>query len=141
MRIAITLLALLLTACAAGGYAPGTMLPGKIISLSDGTTFPMQYEFAASSGAMTATNPVTGEYFQGTYTGIQETHVVQHTEASFWGDTDQSVETSAVAQAAAVLVGNKGTVLNLKLHVKIGNPPSGFGEGEDNKGVKYNVQF
>jgi hypothetical protein len=141
MRIAVVTLALLLGACASGGYEPGAMLTGRIISLADGTIFPMQYEFAASSGKMTATNPVTGEIFQGTYTGIQETHVVQHESNSFWGDSDQSVETSDVAHAVAVLAGNKGTVLNLKIQVKIGNPPTGFGDGEDNKGVKYSVQF
>ena len=63
MRIVITLLALLLCGCATEGYAPGTMLPGRIISLADGTTLAMQYEFTSGSGKMIATNPVTGEYF------------------------------------------------------------------------------
>jgi hypothetical protein len=117
------------------------MLPGRIISLADGTTLPMQYEFTSGSGKMTATNPVTAEFFQGTYTAVLETRVHTHQSNSLFGNDDTSVETADVAQGSAVLVGNKGTVLNLKLQVKVGNPPSGFGEGEDNKGVKYNVQF
>jgi hypothetical protein len=141
MRIVVCLLALLLSGCATEGYAPGTMLPGRIISLADGTTLPMQYEFTSGSGKMTATNPVTAEFFQGTYTAVLETRVHTHQSNSLFGNDDTSVETADVAQGSAVLVGNKGTVLNLKLQVKVGNPPSGFGEGEDNKGVKYNVQF
>ena len=145
MKIVTVLVALLLAGCATEGqYQPGAMLPGRIIALSDGTTFPMQYEFTSGSGKMTARNPITGELFQGTYTAILETHTVQNTNTSIFDlsdDDSQSVSTSDVAQGTAVLVGNKGTVLNLKLHVKVGNPPTGFGEGEDNKGGKYSVQF
>jgi hypothetical protein len=142
MKIVVVLLAVLLCGCATQGYAPGTMLPGRIISLSDGTTLAMQYELTSGSGRMVATNPVTGEFFQGTYTAVLENRTRTHVDNSLFGnDNETSVETSDVAQGSAVLVGNKGTVLNLKLQVKVGNPPSGFGEGQDNKGVKYNVQF
>ena len=141
MRIAITLVALLLCGCATEGYAPGSMLPGRITSLADGTTLAMQYELTSGSGKMIATNPVTGEILQGMYTAVLETKVHTHQSNSLFGSDDTSTETGDVAEGTAVLVGNKGTVLNLKLHVKVGNPPTGFGDGEDNKGVKYNVQF
>ncbi len=144
MRVAVIALALLLGGCASGEYQAGQMLPGRIISLADGTTLPMQYELTSGSGSMTATNPKSGELFQGTYTAILESHTVQNTSTSIFDLSDddaQSVSTSDVAQGSAVLVGNMGTVINLKLHVKVGNPPTGFGEGEDNKGVKYTVQF
>ena len=101
----------------------------------------MQYELTSGSGKMVATNPVTGEILQGMYTAVLETKVHTHQSNSLFGSDDTSTETGDVAEGTAVLVGNKGTVLNLKLHVKVGNPPTGFGDGEDNKGVKYNVQF
>ena len=119
------------------------MLPGTITCLSDGSVFPAQVEITAGSGRMTATNPTTGEIFTGRYTALQENKVVQQVDNSFWGDgdTSQAVETSDIAHASAVLVGNKGTVLNIKMEVKAGHPPIAFGDAEDNKGAKYNVQF
>jgi len=141
MRIGIILVALLLCGCATEGNKYGDMLPGRIISLADGTTLAMQYELTSGSGKMIATNPVTGEILQGMYTAVLETKVHTHQSNSLFGSDDTSTETGDVAEGTAVLVGNKGTVLNLKLHVKVGNPPTGFGDGEDNKGVKYNVQF
>ena len=119
------------------------MLPGKIICLSDGTVFPAQVEITTGSGRMMATNPVTGEVFEGRYTALQENKIHQNVDNSFWGngDTSQAVETSDVAHGSAVLVGNKGTVLNIKLEVKAGHPPIAYGEAEDNRGAKYNVQF
>ena len=141
MRTGIILLALLLCGCATEGYKYGDMLPGRIISLADGTTLAMQVELTSGSGKMIATNPVTGEILQGNYTAVLETKVHTHQSNSLFGSDDTSTETGDVAEGTAILVGNKGTVLNLKLHVKVGNPPTGFGDGEDNKGVKYNVQF
>jgi hypothetical protein len=141
MRTGIILLALLLCGCATEGNKYGDMLPGRIISLADGTTLAMQYELTSGSGKMIATNPVTGEILQGMYTAVLETKVHTHQSNSLFGSDDTSTETGDVAEGTAVLVGNKGTVMNLKLHVKVGNPPTGFGDGEDNKGVKYNVQF
>jgi len=145
MKIAIIALAFLLAGCATepDPYGLGSMLPGKIVCLSDGTVFPAQVEITTGSGRMMATNPVTGEVFEGRYTALQENKIHQNVDNSFWGngDTSQSVEISDIAHASAVLVGNKGTVLNIKMEVKAGHPPIAFGEAEDNKGVKYNVQF
>ncbi|MGA7674628.1 MAG: hypothetical protein WCA78_06225 [Rhizomicrobium sp.] len=145
MRIAIAVLAFLLVGCATepDPYAMGNMLPGKITSLSDGKIFPAQAEISTGSGRMTAINPDTGEVFEGRYTAIQENKVIQQVDNSFWGDgdTSQAVETSDTAHASAVLVGNKGTVLNIKMEVKAGHPPIAYGDAEDNAGKKYNVQF
>jgi hypothetical protein len=141
--IAFALWAMLLNGCAADPYAVGNMLPGRITCLSDGKVYPALVEISYGSGKMTATDPNTGEYFEGTYTAILDQRVTQHSRETFWGteNAGQSVETSGVAQASAVLVGNKGTVLNIKMQVKPGSPPIGYGEAEDNKGKKYNVQF
>jgi hypothetical protein len=145
MRIVVAMLAFLLVGCATAPdpYGLGSMLPGKIVSLSDGVVFPAQVEITYGSGKMTATNPVTGEVFEGRYTAIQENKVIRHVDNSFWGngDTSQAVETSDIAHGSAVLVGNKGTVMNIKLEVKAGHPPIAYGVAEDNNGKKYNVQF
>ena len=115
-----------------GGCA--TMLPGKIISLSDGTTLPMQIQTSYGSGKMTAYNPKTGENFEGTYTGVFNT---TYSQASVWsgGQTTTGTlrETSNSVPASAVLVGDKGTVLNIRMLIQAGWRPIGFGEAEDNK--------
>ena len=141
MRFSIALAFLLLCGCAADPFAGGTFVPGKMTSLSDGTVFPMQIELSYGSGRLTATDPVTGEILTGTYTAILETHVIQHQSTSLFGEDETATDTSGIAQGSAVLVGNKGTVVNLKLQIKPGTQPSGFGEAEDNHGKKYNIQF
>ena len=145
MRMVVAILAILLVGCATepDPYGIGSMLPGKIVSLSDGVVFPAQAEISTGSGRMTATNPVSGEVFEGRYTAIQENKVIQHVDNSFWGngDTSQAVETSDIAHGSAILVGNKGTVLNIKMEVKAGHPPIAYGDAEDNNGKKYNVLF
>ena len=47
-----------------------TMIPGNMYLLSNGTDMPFQIEQSYGSGALTASNPVTGETFTGHYTGI-----------------------------------------------------------------------
>lgn len=144
MRTVSVLFAILLSGCATGpvNYA-GKMIPGRIVSLSDGRVYPMQIEVTQGSGKMTATNPTTGEYFEGTYTAVRETRQIQYSKPGFLGaeETQTAVEISNTAPLSAVLVGNKGTVLNIKMQVQAGNPPIGYGDAEDNKGGKYNVQF
>jgi len=136
-------LSLVLCGCATDPYPAGSFLPGRIVSLADGKILPAQAEISSGSGKLTATDPVTGEVFDGRYTAIQETTTSQVTRPGFLFDdeTGQEVKTSDVAQASAILVGNKGTVINIKMTVKAGSPPIAYGEGTDNKGNKYNVQF
>ncbi len=115
----------LLTALTIGCVAPyreGDMLPGKIIKLTNGVVFPMYIAYSYGTGRMTATDPETGEVFEGTYTGVRDGF-------------------SNTATATAVLLGTNGTVLNIRMKIQIGNPPVGYGEGEDNKGRKYHIQL
>jgi len=122
------------------------MYPGKIIKLSTGLTLPMQYELSSGQGRMTAQNPKTGENFDGTYTAIAETKVTQFSHTNFWGTKkdQQAVEVSNVVPGSVVLVGDKGTVIKFDIKVQPGNRyrlPIGYGEGEDNHGKKYHLQF
>lgn len=143
MRTILLLLIIFLSGCAVPTNKVGDMIPGRIISLSKGTLLPMQIQLSYGSGKMTATNPTTGESFEGNYTAIQDTKAVQYSKPTLFGDqeTHQSFERSTTSPTSAVLVGNKGTVMNIKMQIQAGNPPIGFGEAEDNKGEKYNVQF
>ena len=95
------------------------------------------------TGTMTGIDPVTGEQFSGNYTFIVETKVVRQSQPGllFDEDTSRAVQTSNVAPGTAVLVGDKGTVINLTITAKAGSPPVGLGNGEDNKGRKYTLQF
>ena len=127
-------------------YPVGSMLPGKIICLADGKTLPMEIEITVAShptGKMTATDPVTNERFNGTYTCMVEQKMVSDSAPDFWGShhVKTSVATSNVVQSVAVLIGDKGTVLNVKMSIRAGKRPVGFGDAEDNKNNKYTIQF
>lgn len=145
--LSIALIAIL-SGCAGTNdpYGIGAMLPGRLIALSDGRTLPMQIEITPIShpvGKLTASDPKSGEVFNGSYTCIVGSKVVSHSTNDFWGgqETGQSIEVSNVAPCTSVLVGNKGTVLNIKMTARAGHPPVGTGDAEDNKGKKYSVQF
>jgi hypothetical protein len=145
MRIAGCLFAvtLLLCGCAQSPYQLGAFIPGRIVSLADGKIMPMQIQLSYGAGKMTAFDPVTSETFDGTYTAIQEAKSSQVSRPGLFGDTDVGSEVTVtnMSQASAVLVGSKGTVLNIKMQIQAGSPPIGFGEATDNAGKKYNVQF
>ncbi len=143
----VCFLAVLMAGCATGynrGGRVGDMLSGKIIRLSTGLILPMQIQLSRNgAGQMTATNPKTGELFDGTYRAISENKTIQYSKNSFWGNTktETAQEVSNMVPASAVLIGNKGTVLNIQMKIQPGNPPIGYGEAQDNKGRKYSVQF
>ena len=119
-----------------------TMLPGKIIALDDGSIMPVQIETSYGSGKMTALDPKSGENFEGTYTGVTESAF--SSSSGMFGETNfnsNTFTTSNRAYAKAVLVGDKGRVLNINMAIQAGWRPIGFGEVEDNKGRKYSLQF
>jgi len=132
--------------CATVPSPAHTMLGGRIVALSDGRILPMQIELiplSQSTGRMMASDPASGEILDGTYTALLSSSYTQQSRPGLFGDehAGKSVQTNDTAQATATLVGNKGTVINLHMQIKVGNPPAGIGEGEDNKGKKYSVQF
>ena len=144
----IVILLISLVGCAPANYqySGGQMIPGQLISLEDGVLLPLQIELSTGQGKVNATNPKTGEVLGGKYTAIPETKYVQYSTNTWLGpqDTQQAVEISSSVPATAVLVGDKGTVINLTMRIKPGNgsvAPIGYGEGTDNKGRKYNCQF
>jgi hypothetical protein len=145
MKVAASLLglSLLLVGCAQSPYQLGTYIPGRIVSLSDGKILPMQIELSYGSGHMKAVNPDTGETFDGIYTAINETKLSAVSRPGLFGDQDVASQTtvSDVSQSSAVLVGSKGTVIDVKMTIKSGAPPIGYGDGVDNAGKKYRVQF
>lgn len=127
-------------------YPVGSMMPGKIFSLSDGRTIQTMIEISPAShpaGRMTALDPKSSEAFDGSYTCVLGSTVVERQQYDGWGgsQTVQSVETSNVAPCTAVLVGNKGLVLNIQMTVRAGNPPVGTGTADDNRGRKYTLMF
>lgn len=139
----LMLAAVLVAGCAEVPNTLGTMIPGRMTAMTDGRVLPLQIEVTTGSGKITATDPKYAETLSGAYTAMLETKVMQHTQSTLFGDqvTGQTVETSGLATGSAVLVGDKGHVINLTMTIQPGNPPHGFGEGVDNKGGKYNLQF
>jgi len=145
-------LVLLLGACAAprSTVTGPIMIPGRLYSLQDGTALEFAVERSSGQGIMTAFNPVTSERFTGTYSAIitEGGGVEQSTASNFWGQVGPTVTKHTVATRAAgrgVLRGDKGTVISITVEIKPSYDsrinPSGFGDGVDNHGVKYQVQF
>ena len=118
-------------------------------NLQDGTEFDFAIQRTSGAGSLYARNLKTGEVFSGHYTamlvnGGSSTGTYQNA----WGFKAGSVTTSRPATNAVgkgILRGNKGTVISFSMDIKPSWDariyPSGFGEGTDNKGEKYQLQF
>lgn len=145
---------LLLSSC-------GTKLSGKLYSLQDGVIMDFQIERSYGTGGMYAQNHQTGERFSGQYTGTYKGGGVATTSGSgrYSGSTTSystgtmyqhsgtvsSTGTTFIppsdATARGVLIGDKGTVIELYMDIRPGIVPKGHGEGIDNTGRRYQVQF
>lgn len=154
IRLAIYFIFVLaLTAC-------GTKLLGKLYSLDDGTAMDFQIERSNGTGGMFAQNLKTGENFTGQYTGTYKGGGVARTteDGSYNGSTNRangtlyqhsgnfrSNKTTFIAPtdatARGVLIGDKGTVIELYMEIRPGIVPKGHGEGVDNNDKRYQVQF
>ena len=141
MRVFATILAL--GAVGLGGC--GTALPGKIYARDDATVLTFEIERSYGTGEMRATNPKTGEKFEGQYTATPSNGGFSQGTATNW----QTGQTATVQTFAApskgsgrgVLIGDQGTVIEMYLDIKPGIRPKGHGEGRDNPGRRYQVQF
>ncbi|HSW61738.1 MAG TPA: hypothetical protein VLH56_00225 [Dissulfurispiraceae bacterium] len=147
----IILLSLMLSGCA---VAPPTqtgpiMIPGSMFSLKDGTEFVFAIEYRFNNGIMTARNLTTGEDFYGNYTAIfADGEVSKGTYRNAWGGHAGSVTTTTTATRGTgkgILRGDKGTVISITMDIKPTYNrsiyPSGFGDGTDNNGTRYQLQF
>ena len=145
--LAASALALFLNAC-------GTVLPGKLYQLSDATVLEFEIETSTGTGAMRATHPKTGEKFTGQYTGVTRGSapivVMQQPPAGnthFERGMQQGAAQAAAqgrptyATARGILIGDKGTTIQLLMEIQPSLRPKGSGEGTDNKGERYQVQF
>lgn len=140
MKAPFFLLLLALLAGCAGG-----MIPGKLFSVSEATTLEFQIEKSRGTGKMTATNPKTGEKFEGQYTGImhgqRSTFTTGYNYQTGQTASATSISPPTYATARGVLMGDKGTVIELFMEIQPGIKPRGHGDGTDNKGGRYQVQF
>jgi hypothetical protein len=145
------LLTLMFSGCA---VAPPTqtgpiMIPGRMFNLNDGTEFALAIEYRFDNGIMTARNLKTGEEFNGNYTAIfEDGEVSKGTYSNAWGGNVGSVTTTARATRGTgkgILRGDKGTVISVTMEIKPTYNrniyPTGFGEGTDNNGTHYQLQF
>jgi len=125
------------------------MIPGHMYSLHDGTEFVFAIERSSGKGIMTARNLKTGEVFAGTYTAmLVDGGVSTGAYQNAWGFNTGTVTTRKPGTRGVgkgILRGNKGTIISISMDIKPSWDyrvnPSGFGEGTDNKGIKYQVQF
>jgi hypothetical protein len=99
------------------------MIPGKLYSLIDGSVITCNLEVSTGQGKIEATNPKTGEVFKGNYTVIFVSDIM--------------------GRGRGMMKGDKGTVIFLTIEFSKGtvwNLPVGYGDGEDNNGLKYQYQ-
>lgn len=125
------------------------MIPGSMFSLKDGTEFSLALEYRFNNGIMTARNLKTGENFNGNYTAIFADEAVStSTYRNVWGGNAGSATTTTKATRGTgkgILRGDKGTVISVTMEIKPTYNrnilPSGFGDGADNNGTRYQLQF
>ena len=138
--------AALLSGCAGG------MLQGSMYRLDNGAQWPFGIQTSYGTGALTASDPQSGETFTGQYTGTahgggSSFGTVNGMSRSMSGQmvmTTGTVQTFSApdsATARGILRGDKGTVIEIYLDIKPGLIPKGHGQGQDNKGRRYQIQF
>lgn len=123
----------------------GGMLNGKMYRVKDGNEFPFQIQTSYGSGKLKAEDPSTGEKFEGQYTGQYQgggssSSTVYDSRMQRLGTVDTYTPPTR-ANARGILKGDKGTVIQIYLDITPGIRPRGSGEGIDNKGGLYQVQF
>lgn len=157
MKLCVLCGVALLALCAGCATAPGS---GTLYVLGDtAAVVVMTIEGGQTSGRMTATHPLTGERFAGTYTATPtwspnqaQTNVTVTVKTHQRNRRDDMAEGFAEGAAAArnrpqsfrgnaVLVGDQGTAIELQIELVNGYVLHGSGEGTDNRGQRYRMQF
>jgi len=121
------------------------MLKGQLISMADGNIHPFAIQKSYGTGAMTATNSVTGEAFSGQYTGTYQGGgssfgTVYNPQSATYANV-QMHRRPTDATARGYLRGDKGTVIEIFMDIEPGIRPKGNGTGTDNHGNRYQIQF
>lgn len=127
------------------------MLPGKMYRLDNGAEWPFGIATSYGTGALTASDPQSGETFTGQYTG---TYTGGGSSFETWSGTAFSGGQMTVlngsgtvltpprnATARGILRGSAGTVVEVYLDIRPGLRPTGHGMGQDNKGRRFQIQF
>lgn len=130
-------------------------IKGTLTCLENGAalSFRIQKKMAwggSATGGVVAINPTTNERFSGQYTGMMESGRIHGSAtATAWGSGGYATGSatgfahwqSEMANAAATLNDQKGTVIQVRMQIHAGWSPHGIGEGIDNHGNHYQVQF
>lgn len=133
----------------AGCLGAGRMLPGNIIA-ETGDVLDFEIETAYRSGAVTASNPRTGETFGGRYTAIVDTTYSRSTnQVNVYGAAGSvtgtgfgtTAQRSSIGNASAFLRGDRGTTLNCTIQIEASIRPTGIGTCQDQRGLRYRLQF
>ena len=131
--------ALALSSCAGG------MLHGQMFRLDNGAQWPFDIQTSYGTGKLTATDPQTGEVFTGQYTGVYQgggsSYGTAFNAQLLSTTTFQSFTPPSNATARGILRGDRGTVIQIYLDIRPGLVPKGHGQGLDNKGRQYQIQF
>ena len=102
-------------------------IKGTLTCLEDGTvlSFRIQKKMAlggSAAGGVVAINSATKSRFTGQYTGLMQSDFT-------------------MANAVGTLNDQQGTVIQLRMQIRAGWSPHGIGEGIDNHGNHYQIQF
>lgn len=133
-----------LVGCGVHTTPTGDMLYGKMYDVSDGAVLTFEIQPAIQSGAMRAYNPATGERFEGPFTSTyRRGGVSQGTFARYYAEVPDNFGGTSFPSSdlMGILVGDRGTIIEVYLESNTGMLPSGHGIGRDNAGRRYQIHF
>ena len=147
--IALIMTGALLASCAT--VPADRVYNARIYNLSTGEVVPaVGHTDRAGKSVVTAGPTLSGETFIGEATSIQ--NAVQTSSyggssisnpgvpySTYVSSSSYAVSRPGYQNGTAILVGNKGTVMDIVYQVNLTG--TGQGEGRDNKGVTYRIQF
>jgi hypothetical protein len=114
------------------------------------TILAMDIETSYGHGAIRCDHPATGEHFEGSYSGVSDGASglgTSTTYANLGGVHGSATGLSGVflqslkANGMALLIGDRGTLLDCHMDIQRGIRPHGMGVCMDNAGKAYRLQF